>query len=365
MAATKVLAAMSGGVDSSAAVKLLQDEGYTVSGATMRLYSNEDILLEKSRTCCSLNDVEDARFAAFRLGIDFYVFNFADDFKEQVIEKFVNTYLSGGTPNPCIDCNRKLKFEKFLKRAELLGFDAIATGHYVQKEFDRTTGRWLLKRSADRTKDQSYVLYAMTQHQLAHTLFPVGNLTKDKTREIAAQSNLLNANKPDSQDICFIPDGNYADFIEKYTANTPESGEIILADGTVLGRHKGLWHYTIGQRRGIGVSYSEPLYVVGKDLTANRLILGRENELYTDFLYAGDVNFLPFETLTAPLHVTAQTRYHQADTPAVLEPAADGTVLVQFDSPKRAVTAGQAVVFYDGDTVVGGGTILPATEQTN
>ncbi|MFT3951034.1 MAG: tRNA 2-thiouridine(34) synthase MnmA [Oscillospiraceae bacterium] len=356
-AVTKVLAAMSGGVDSSAACKVLLDAGYEVAGATMRLYANEDIMLEKSRTCCSLNDVEDARYAAFRLGIDFHVFNFAPEFKEHVIERFVKTYERGATPNPCVDCNRQLKFGKFLERARLLGFDAIATGHYAVREFNEATGRWRLRRSPDRAKDQSYVLYAMTQEQLSRTMFPVGMLEKSRTREIAAASNLVTADKPDSQDICFIPDGDYADFILRYTGEAPESGVVRLTNGTAVGTHRGLLCYTIGQRRGLGISYSEPLYVVDKDAAANTLIVGRESELYTTELVAEDVNFIDFDALTQPVRVTAQTRYHQQDTPAILYPAENGCVRVVFDQPKRAVTAGQAVVFYDGDYVVGGGTI--------
>ena len=270
----------------------------------MRLYSNEDIGLDKTRTCCSLNDVEDARFVAFKLGIDFHVFNFSDDFKHYVIDNFVDTYLAGGTPNPCIECNKHLKFAKFYERAKLLGFDHIATGHYATREFDEKAGRWLLKRSPDRSKDQSYVLYSMTQEQLAHTLFPVGEMHKDKIRDIAEENKLINADKPDSQDICFIPDGDYAGFITK-RCGEQQSGDIVLSDGTKLGKHKGLIHYTIGQRKGVGISYSEPLFVVTKDMEHNRLIMGKADEVYSDNLVAGDVNFIPFDTLTATVPVSA------------------------------------------------------------
>lgn len=355
--ADRVLVAMSGGVDSSVSVKLLLDEGYDVAGATMRLYSNEDIGLDKTRTCCSLNDVEDARFVAFKLGIDFHVFNFSDDFKHYVIDNFVDTYLTGGTPNPCIECNKHLKFAKFYERAKLLGFDHIATGHYATREYDEKSGRWLLKRSPDRSKDQSYVLYSMTQEQLAHTLFPVGEMHKDKIRDIAEENKLINANKPDSQDICFIPDGDYAGFITK-RCGEQQSGDIVLSDGTKLGIHKGLIHYTIGQRKGVGVSYSEPLFVVAKDMEHNRLIMGKAEEVYSDSLVAGDVNFIPFDTLTKPITCTAQTRYHQKDAECTVSPMNDGNVLVTFKEPHKAISKGQAVVFYDGEYVIGGGTIL-------
>lgn len=355
MANKKVLAAMSGGVDSSTAVKLLLDAGYEVAGATMHLYNNEDIGL-KEKTCCSLNDVEDARLVALKLGIDFHVFNFSDEFKTRVIDNFVDTYLDGGTPNPCIECNKHLKFGSFLNRAQLLGFDFIATGHYVISVHDEASSRWLLKRSPDISKDQSYVLYGMTQHQLAHTLFPVGCMSKSDIRGIAEQNGLINAHKRDSQDICFIPDGDYAHFITERAGEQP-SGDIVLSDGTVLGRHKGLIHYTIGQRRGVGVSYSEPLFVTAKDIQGCRLVMGTADEVCSKQLMAEEVNFIAFEKLTAPLRCTAQTRYHQKDVPCTVFPIDETTVKVEFDSPHKSVSKGQSVVFYDGEYVIGGGII--------
>ncbi|MBR1423029.1 MAG: tRNA 2-thiouridine(34) synthase MnmA [Ruminococcus sp.] len=352
----KVLVAMSGGVDSSVSVKLLLDKGYDVSGATMHLFPISKDVQKSKKTCCSLRDVEDARFVARKLGIEFFVFDFEDDFKSFVIDDFIDTYLEGGTPNPCIECNKHLKFDSFFCNADDMGFRYIATGHYVTKEYNEKTGRWLLKRSPDRRKDQSYVLYALTQEQLERTLFPVGEMTKDRIREIADSSGLINAEKPDSQDICFIPDGDYARFIIGRTAE-PEHGDIALTDGTVIGEHRGLIHYTIGQRKGLGVSYSEPLYVIEKDMKSNKLVLGTEKELYSTELIAYDVNFIPFDALEGELSCTAQTRYHQKDSECSISPLPDGNVLVKFKEPHKAVSKGQAVVFYDGEYVIGGGTI--------
>lgn len=355
----KVLVAMSGGVDSSAAVKLLLEQGYEVAGATMKLYSGEADDCSEGKTCCASNDVEDARYVAFKLGIPFYVFNFKQDFEENVIDVFVNTYLEGKTPNPCIDCNKKLKFDRFLRRAKELGYDFIATGHYVIKEFDKKSGRWLLKRSQDAKKDQSYVLYGLTQQQLEHTLFPCGTLPKEEIRKIAEQNELINADKPDSQDICFIPDGDYAKFIEQRTGIPTPKGEFVLSDGRVMGEHNGHIRYTIGQRKGLGISYTEPLFVIDKDIESNKVVLGTKDRLFSQSLTAKDANFISFdiENFKEPVRVTAQTRYHQADTPATIQNLGNGRVEVLFDEPKKAISKGQAVVFYDGDYVVGGATI--------
>ena len=351
----KVLVAMSGGVDSSVAVKILLEEGYDVSGATMSLFSKDEI----DENCEALRDVSDARKVAEKLGIPFYVFDFKEDFNQEVIDKFIDTYLNGKTPNPCIFCNKTLKFGRFLDKALEMGFDYIATGHYVIKEFDVNKKRWLLKRSPDAKKDQSYVLYGLTQHQLAHTLFPCGTLSKEEIRQLAEDNSLVNADKPDSQDICFIPDGDYATFIENRIGKTFPKGDFVFTDGKIMGGHNGHIRYTIGQRKGLGVSYTEPLFVVKKDILNNQIILGTQQHLFSDGLVADNVNFISFDEkdITGPVRVLAQTRYHQEATPATVTCIGDGRVEVKFDNPKRAISPGQAVVFYDGDYVVGGGCI--------
>ena len=355
----KVMVGMSGGVDSSVAALLLREQGYDVMGVTLKMFSDEDIVqAEKDgKTCCALNDTEDARSVARRLGFDHVVFNFREVFRECVMEQFVESYLSGCTPNPCIECNRHVKFDKMLRRAQELGFDYIATGHYAVREYDENTGRYLLKRPADRSKDQTYVLYALTQHQLAHTLFPLGNLDKSHVRNIAEKAGLVNSDKPDSQDICFVPDGKYADFIRKFTGKDVPPGDFTDTQGNVLGQHKGIICYTIGQRKHLGISLGHPAYVVRKDVQENRVVIGEESDLYTDSLIADDVNLIFVAEVTEPMRITAKTRYSQKDTPATLSALGNGRYLVQFDTPQRAVTSGQAVVFYDGDIVVGGGTI--------
>lgn len=355
---SKVLVAMSGGVDSSVAAKLLLDEGHTVTGATIKLYSNEDVGMEcRSRTCCALSDIEDARRVALCLGIDYHVFNFTDQFAQQVMDQFAQSYLQGETPNPCIECNKHMKFDLFLKRARLLGYDQMATGHYASSEYDAGSGRWLLKRPGDDRKDQTYVLYGMTQEQLAGTLFPVNRLTKAEIRRIAAESGFSSANKPDSQDICFVKNGDYAAFIEEYTGISMLPGDFVDARGGVLGRHGGIGRYTIGQRKGLGLSFGKPHYVTAKNPEDNTVTLGPEEELFSKRLVVRDLNLIAVEHLTQNLRVTAQTRYHQTEVPATLIPLDETHALVEFDAPQRAVAPGQAAVFYDGPVVVGGGTI--------
>ena len=353
----KALIAMSGGVDSSVAAYLTKEAGYECIGTTMKLYQNEDLVLNDRHTCCSLDDVGDAKAVAASMGIAHYVLNFSDRFAECVMDKFVEAYENGITPNPCIDCNRYLKFEYLMQKAKELDLDYVVTGHYVRIEKDTTTGRYLLKKAIDRTKDQSYVLYSLTQEQLAHTLFPLGGMTKEEARTLAQEHGFVNAKKHDSQDICFVPDGNYAAFIEQHSSKTYPEGDFVDQDGNVLGRHKGIIRYTIGQRKGLGLSLKEPMYVKTIDVPNNRVILGRDADLFSTTLYAEHPNWISIETLTQPLHVKAKVRYRHTEDWAMIYPCEDGKVQVVFDQPQRAITKGQAVVFYDNDYVLGGATI--------
>ena len=352
----KVLIAMSGGVDSSVAAFLMKEQGCQCIGATMKLFHNEDIGVKRTKTCCSLEDVEDARSVAFRLGIPYYVFNFSDDFKGQVIDRFISAYERGATPNPCIDCNRYLKFERLYERARILGCDAIVTGHYARIE--QENGRWLLKKSLDESKDQSYVLYSLTQEQLAHTRFPLGAMHKSETRRIAEEQGFYNADKPDSQDICFVPDGDYAGFIARCTGHDCPAGDFVDESGRVLGRHKGIVHYTVGQRKGLGIAADAPLYVKQIDAAANRVVLSGNEALFSRELTAADFNWIAYDTPPRELRANARVRYHQREQAATVTVLGDGRVHLIFDEPQRAITPGQAVVLYDGDTVLGGGTIL-------
>lgn len=355
----KVMVGMSGGVDSSVAAKVLLDSGYDVTGVTLKLFSGEDISEDKlTRTCCSLSDVDDARSVAYKLGFEHLVFNFKDCFKECVMTDFSEKYLAGRTPNPCIECNKHIKFDKMLNRAEALGYDYIATGHYAVKEYDEISGRYILKRPKDRSKDQTYVLYNLTQHQLEHILFPLSVYEKSEVRRIAEEAGLINSRKPDSQDICFVPDGDYAEFIRKFSGADIQEGNFVDTDGNILGRHKGIIHYTIGQRKGLGIALGKPVFVVGKNIESNTVILGDESELMKSELMADDVNLISVERIDKPMRVTAKTRYNQKEQPATVTQLENGNIKVVFDSPQRAITSGQAVVLYDGDTVVGGGTII-------
>ncbi len=356
----KVMVAMSGGVDSSAALVVLKDK-YELIGVTLKLHDGEYEQSEQ-KTCCSLSDIEDAKTVASRFDIMHYVYNFKDIFNEKVIKSFIDSYERCLTPNPCIDCNRYIKFEGLLERAVSLDCDYIATGHYARIEFDEEKGRWLLKKacSADgeNDKDQSYVLYNLTQEQLAHVLFPLGEMTKAEVRKIAEENGLINAAKPDSQDICFVPDGDYAAFIERTTGRKSPAGDVINTDGKVVGRHDGLINYTIGQRKGLGIAFGKPTYVIGKNSSDNTLVVGSEQELMKKSLIADDLNWISVPELTEPIICKAKTRYRMQEQPCVLYPEPDGRVYVEFIEPQRAITPGQRVVFYDGDIVIGGGVIV-------
>ena len=357
--AEKVIAAMSGGVDSSVAAYLLVKDGYDVTGVTMKLFRNEDVSVPEGHTCCSLEDAEDAGSVARQIGIPHYVFNFSDEFREKVMEKFVRDYENGRTPNPCIDCNRYLKFEKLYQRARELSCGYVATGHYAMIE--RPTqegGRYLLRRSADERKDQTYVLYSLTQEQLSHTLFPLGEMTKDETRRIAEEMGFVNSKKHDSQDICFVPDGKYAEFIQKYTGKTYPPGDYLDSLGNVIGKHKGIIRYTVGQRKKLGIILPEPLYVGKVDPVNNTVSLVREEELFSKELTARNINLISVVDLKTPMRVKAKVRYRQTAEWATAEQTGEDEIRVVFDSPQRAITGGQAVVLYDGDYVVGGGTII-------
>ena len=352
----KALIAMSGGVDSSVAAYLMKEAGYECIGCTMRLYENEDAGVSRDQTCCSLDDVEDARSVAYRLGMPYYVFNFSDDFKEKIICKFINSYEMGRTPNPCIDCNRYMKFEKLHERAKILGCDKVVTGHYARIEHDGE--RYLLKKAVDESKDQSYVLYSLTQEGLAHTAFPLGSLCKSETRKIAEEHGFINAHKPDSQDLCCVPDGDYARVIELNTGKKYEPGDFVDKQGNVLGRHRGIINYTIGQRKGLGISAAAPLYVCSIDTKNNTVVLGDDKDLYSDTLEADEFNWRSGVVPASPVRCRAKIRYRQKEQPATAYPIGDAMVKIVFDEPQRAITPGQSAVLYDGDVVLGGGTII-------
>ena len=343
------LIAMSGGVDSAAAAVLMQEAGYDCIAVTMKLIANG------GSRCCSLEDINDARNAAWKLGIPHYVLNYTDDFTRYVIEPFVISYEKGETPNPCIECNRFLKFSLLRRRMLELEADVLVTGHYARIE--KSGERWILKKGIDPKKDQSYFLYMMSQTELSQTVFPLGTYTKTEVRKLAAQRGLVNAEKKESQDICFAENGDYASFIEDYTGRKSPHGDIVDTHGKILGRHKGLIRYTLGQRRGLGIAYNTPVYVASKNTANNTLVIGDESSLYTKSFTVNKLNCIAYKDLHRPLRLGVKTRYLQKESSALVEQTGSDTAFVEFDMPQSAITPGQAAVFYEGDIVVGGGTI--------
>ena len=352
----RVLVAMSGGVDSSVAAALLVERGYECIGVTMQLWP-EDLPLAHESGCCSLSAVEDARRVANRLGIPYYVLNFAEVFAEAVIDRFAEEYLRGRTPNPCIVCNEKVKFGAFLEKALELDCDYVATGHYARVEYDPRRERYLLMRGVDRKKDQSYTLYGLTQEQLARTLLPLGTYEKEEVRGIARRLGLVTADKPDSQEICFVPGGDYRSFIERYAPGSVRPGPIVDLEGNVLGEHRGVAFYTVGQRKGLGIHRREPLYVVAIDAASNTVVVGPKEAVRGSALLARPVNFVAVPALEGAMEVECMIRYRTSGARATIEPHPDGGVVTRFEEPQAAIAPGQSVVWYDGDVVVGGGII--------
>ncbi len=366
--AETIAVAMSGGVDSSAVAAMLRAEGRNVVGLTMQLWNqrrlagHEGIPESVQGRCCSIDDVYDARRVAETLGIPYYVVNHEERFERDVVRPFVEEYLAGRTPIPCSLCNNHLKFDQLLIVAQQIGADQIATGHYAQVVFDDHVGRWLLMRPTDRSKDQTYFLFGLTQEQLSHTLFPLGGMTKPEVRDLARKHSLVIAEKPDSQEICFVPGGDYKRFLEAYLSeqgNRPKeiAGEMVTSDGKVIGEHAGVHNFTVGQRKGLGVATGSPLYVIQIKNDTRQVVVGKDEELYSRTLRARRVNLISTAELGEPIRVAVKIRHKHQPAAAMIESAGADEVLVTFDEPQRALTPGQAAVFYDGDVVVGGGWI--------
>lgn len=353
----RALIAMSGGVDSSVAAYLTKKEGFECTGVTMKLFVNDDVGVSREKACCSLEDIQDAGNVCYSLGIPFYVMNFTSDFKSKVIDRFVNSYEIGETPNPCIDCNRYLKFEALLDKAKQMDFEYVVTGHYAQIEYDKLKDRYLLKKGIDATKDQSYVLYSLTQEQLKHTRFPLGGMGKNEVRDLARENGFINSDKKESQDICFVVNGDYTDFIRQYTGKSYPPGDFVDMEGNVLGKHKGIIGYTIGQRKGLGLSLPEPLYVVSKNLENNTVVLGKEKDLLKKEVIVENFNWIASPKPEKEFKAKVKLRYQQKEQEATIYPLEGDRVRIEFTDPQRAPSLGQAAVAYDDDIVIGGGKI--------
>jgi len=369
MPSSTIAVAMSGGVDSSTVAAMLRAQGHQVIGLTMQLWNQRRLSGHPGMPeavqgrCCSLDDVYDARRVAETIGIPYYVVNHEERFERDVVRPFVEDYLSGRTPIPCSLCNNHLKFDQLLIVAEQIGADSLATGHYARVEFKDQTGRWLLKRAADRTKDQTYFLFGLTQEQLSRTRFPLGDMSKPEVRELARSYGLALAEKPDSQEICFVPGGDYKNFIDAYLADKGESlpdtaGELVTTDGRVIGEHHGIHNFTVGQRKGLGVATGSPLYVIQLKGDTRQVVVGNQDELYSRTLRVHRINLISVDELREPMRVEVKIRHRHEAAAAVIESSGQNEILVSFDTPQRAITPGQAAVFYDGDVVVGGGWIM-------